>query len=230
MLKTQLSYKNAKELKTGINYTWRIDNSTDLVHKLHNLNKNINHTPKTVQTFDIEGFYDNIDLPELEKIIQIFTPKCFKIENKKYITINTQFKKAQWSNTIRNTKTIITLNENQIIQLQNWQLNNATIQYNNKTWKQIKGIAQGTNQSPDLADIILGHYEHEFMKHHKKQKNTNIINIFNNTTRKMDDILCINNDIINEWIYIDENQPHEIYPKKYFTITSEQTKPTNEVN
>lgn len=46
----------------------------------------------------------------------------------------------------------------------------------------------------------------------------------------MDDILCINNDITNKWLYQDTKNPHGIYPKKYFNITSDQDKPTNSVN
>jgi hypothetical protein len=226
MLKTQLHHYNQKELTTNINYTWRIDNSTDLIHKLQQLNKNENHIPQTLQSFDIERFYDNVDIPELEKIINIFTPKIFNITHKQFINVDINKKHAYWANTKHPNHLSLTAKE--ITNVQNWQLNNAIILYNGKAWKQTKGIAQGTNQSPDLADIILGHYEKEFMKFHKNNKN--IIDIFNNTSRKMDDILCINNNIIQEWLYQDNKQPNGIYPKKYFNITSDQEKPINTVN
>jgi len=228
MLNTQQQHNNTRYLLKGINTTWRIDNSTDLINKLHNLNKNTKHTPNTVQTYDIEGFYDNIDISEMEKIIKTFVPKMFKITNKKYIIIKNKNRSAYWSHKIDDFN--ITLTEESIIALQTWQLNNATIMYNNKIYKQIKGIAQGTNQSPDLADIILNHYEEQFIKHHHKNNNHQILSAFENTYRKMDDILCINNPITNKWIYQDETNPHGIYPKKYFTLTTEENQPQPTTN
>eukprot|EP00026_Physarum_polycephalum_P002143 Phypoly_transcript_02147.p1 GENE.Phypoly_transcript_02147~~Phypoly_transcript_02147.p1 ORF type:complete len:417 (+),score=71.68 Phypoly_transcript_02147:487-1737(+) len=133
MLKTQLAHYNQKEISTNINYTWRIDNSTDLIHKLQQLNKNNKHTPKTLQSFDIEGFYDNVDIPELENIIATFIPKCFKIAHKQFIIIDVNKKHAYWANNANPEQ--LSLTEEKIIQLQNWQINNAIITYNNKTWK-----------------------------------------------------------------------------------------------
>jgi len=228
LLQTQLQHNNAKYLTNNINTTWRIENSTDLINKLHNLNKNTQHTPKTLQTFDIEGFYDNIDIPEMENIIRTFVPKTFKLANKKFITLTNRLKTAKWTNEYN--PYVFTLEAHTIIHLQIWQLNNAVITYNNKAYQQIKGIAQGSNQSPDLADIILNHYEENFIKHHHKNNNNNILKAFENTYRKMDDILCINNPLTQQWLYQDNDQPHGIYPKKYFTITTDTKDPQPTAN
>jgi hypothetical protein len=51
------------------NRHWRIDNAIDVNYLLHQFNSSI-ETPTTIQSFDIEGFYDNIDIPKMEKIIK----------------------------------------------------------------------------------------------------------------------------------------------------------------
>jgi hypothetical protein len=61
---------------------------------LHHFNTS-NKTPTVIQTFDIEGFYDNIDIPEMEKILNIMILKAFEIAKKAYITINPKQNTAQ---------------------------------------------------------------------------------------------------------------------------------------
>ena len=127
-------------------------------------------TPTTVQSFDIEGFYDNIDLPEMEKIINQLIPKAFSIANKEYININPNSNKAYWTNykpaSSYKHKNTYTLSSQDIIDLQIWHLKNAHIVANNTVYRQIRGIGQGTNQSPDLADLILMFYEYQFIEYH----------------------------------------------------------------
>jgi len=166
MLEEQLKKAKTNSILNNIDTIWRINTSTDLTHKLHHLNQDEQHTPTTLQTYDIEGFYDNVDLPKLASIIQHFIPKMFQLTRCKYIKVNPRTYNAEWITYIPKDTRDIIMTENTITKLQTWHLNNFLIIYNNKVWKQIKGIGQGTNQSPDLADIILGHYKEKFIKKH----------------------------------------------------------------
>lgn len=197
---------------------------TSYINLIHQKN-----LPTSIQTFDIEGFYDNVDIEEMEKILGTLIPLAFKLANHKYLTVNPITNTTSWTNikpkTYKNRNNY-TFSEIDIINLQNWHLNNAHITYNKQIWRQIKGIGQGTNQSPDLADLILMYYEYQFVDYHTKH-NPNIAKQFNYTTRKMDDILFINNPNAINHIYQDETNPHGIYPRKFFTLTHDKPPSTS---
>lgn len=229
-----------KELQKNDNYLhqihqtnrhWRIDNATDINYLLHHFNTS-KLTPTTVQSFDIEGFYDNIDIPEMEEILYKLIPQAFEIANTPFLAINPKANTAYWTKTKLPDKykhnNTYTFSAQNLIDLQTWHLKNAHIHYNNKIWRQTKGIGQGTNQSPDLADLILMYYEYEFIDYHTKN-NKKIAQAFQYTTRKMDDILFINNPTAQQHIYKNETNPHGIYPQKFFTLTTDSL-PTQTVN
>ena len=64
----------------------------------------------------------------------------------------------------------------------------------------------GTNCSPLVADLFLFCYEGDFMSL-SNDKQTDVINAFNTTSRYLDDILNINN------VYF-ENMVSQIYPSE----------------
>jgi hypothetical protein len=96
--------------------------------------------------------------------------KAFEIAQKPYMIINLKQNTAQWKKTKNTLKykhnNSYTFISQDIIDLQTWHLKNAHIQYNNTTWRQTKGIGQGTNQSPDLVDLILMYYKYNFIDYH----------------------------------------------------------------
>lgn len=219
-----INYNN----KNNLNKSWMIENSHDLINILEKLN--YSSKPTSIQTYDIEGFYDNIDIKKLEKIVKKIIPKIFNKYRRKNMIINYKNNTANWTQqTTTQKKNHIILTAQQICELQIWHLNNTNIEYNGDIWRQIKGIGQGTNQSPDLADITLFYYENKFIKHHK-QHNPKIAQKFSTTLRKMDDLLFINNNKIDKWLYKTNEQKHGIYPKKYFNIISDQPSPTQSVD
>ena len=65
----------------------------------------------------------------------------------------------------------------------------------------------GTNCAPLVADLFLFCYERDFMISLSKDKQTNVIDAFNTTSRYLDDIL----NIIN--VYSD-SMVSQIYPSK----------------
>ena len=65
----------------------------------------------------------------------------------------------------------------------------------------------GTNCAPLVADLFLFCYERDFMMSLSDNKQANVINAFNTTSRYLDDILNINN------VYFD-NMVSQIYPSE----------------
>ena len=60
-------------------------------------------------------------------------------------------------------------------------------------YRQVVGIPMGTNCAPLVADLFLFCYEREFMMSLSGDKQVDIIDAFNTTSRYLDDILNINN-------------------------------------
>ena len=65
----------------------------------------------------------------------------------------------------------------------------------------------GTNCAPMVADLLLFCYERDFMMSLTDDKQADIIDAFNTTSRYLDDILYINN------VYFD-NVVSQIYPSE----------------
>ena len=60
-------------------------------------------------------------------------------------------------------------------------------------YQQIVGIPMGTNCAPLIADLFLYCYERDFMSDLHKSKRHDLIDMFNDTSRYLDDIFTIDN-------------------------------------
>ena len=84
-------------------------------------------------------------------------------------------------------------------------LDNIFIRFGTKLYRQVAGIPMGTNCTPLVADVFLFCYERDFMMSLSDDKQADVIDSFNTTSRYLDDILNINN------VYFD-NMVSQIYP------------------
>ena len=88
-------------------------------------------------------------------------------------------------------------------------LDNIYIRFGTKLYRQIVGIPMGTNCAPLVADLFLFCNEIDFMLSLSGDKQAEIIEAFNSTSRYLDDLLNIDNsffdDIVNQ-IYPSELQ------------------------
>ena len=84
-------------------------------------------------------------------------------------------------------------------------IDNIFIQFGTKLYRQVVGISMGTNCAPLVADLFTFCYERDFMISLSDDKQADVIDAFNTTSRYLDDILNINN------VYFD-NMVSQIYP------------------
>ena len=85
-------------------------------------------------------------------------------------------------------------------------LDNIFIQFGTKLYRQVAGIPMGTNLAL-VAYLFLFCYERDFMMSLSDDKQADVIDAFNSTSRYLDDILNINN------VYFD-NMVNQIYPSE----------------
>ena len=91
----------------------------------------------------------------------------------------------------------------------NFLLDNIFIRCGTKIFRQVAGIPMGTNCAPLVADLFLFCYERDFIMSLSDDKQADVIDAFNTTSRYLDDILNINNfyfDNMVSQIYASELQ------------------------
>ena len=84
-------------------------------------------------------------------------------------------------------------------------MDNIFIRFGTKLYTQVVRIPMGTNCAPLVADLVLFCYERDFMMSLSDDKQANIVDAFNTTSRYLDDTLNIDN------VYFD-NMVSQIYP------------------
>ena len=86
-------------------------------------------------------------------------------------------------------------------------LDNIFIRFGTKLYRQVVGIPMGTNCAPLVADLFLFCYERDFMMSLSDDKQADVIDAFNTTSRYLDDFLNIN------YVFFD-NMVSQIYPSE----------------
>ena len=71
-------------------------------------------------------------------------------------------------------------------------LDNIFILFGTKLYRQVVGISMGTSYAPLVADLFLFCYERDVLMSLSGDKQADVIDAFNTTSRYLDDILNIN--------------------------------------
>ena len=79
-------------------------------------------------------------------------------------------------------------------------MENIYVQFDGMVYQQIVGIPMGTNCAPLIADLFLYCYERDFMSDLQISKCHDLIDMFNDTSRYLDDIFTIDNPEFEKYI------------------------------
>ena len=88
-------------------------------------------------------------------------------------------------------------------------LDHIYIRFGSKLYRHIVGIPMGTNCAPLVADLFLFCYERAFMLSLPGANQSEVIEVFNSTSRYLDDVLNIHNnfyDIMDNHIYLQNSR------------------------
>ena len=75
------------------------------------------------------------------------------------------------------------------------------MQFDDMLYQQIVGIPMDTNCAPLITDLFLYCYERDFMSELHKCKRHDLIDLFNDTFRYLDDIFTIDNPEFEKYIH-----------------------------
>ena len=95
-------------------------------------------------------------------------------------------------------------------------LDNILIRFGTRLYRQVVWIPMSTNCAPLVADLFLFCYESVFMKSLSDDKQADVVDAFNNTSRNSYDILNINNVFLTRY-------PSELQLNKENTYDTEAT-------
>ena len=77
-------------------------------------------------------------------------------------------------------------------------MENIYVQFDGMIYQQIVGIPMGTNCAPLIGDLFLYCYERDFRSDLQKSKRHDLIDMFNDTSRYLDDIYSPSITLIRE--------------------------------
>ena len=98
-------------------------------------------------------------------------------------------------------------------------MENIYEQFEGMVYQQIVGIPMGTKCAPLIADLCLFCYERDFMSNLHKLKRYDLIDMFNDTSRYLDDIFTIDNPEFEK--HIPDIYPTELQLNKANTSDKE---------
>ena len=172
---------------------------------IFNLNYlNNSSSAKSVYSFDFKKLYTNLPHDKVLDKLSDLLRRCFDEKKVQFINISKKYK-ASWSDA-KKLNWSFTLDE--IIELFRFLLNNIYVKFRGKIYRQVIGIPMGCACAPQVADLFLFWYEHDYISRGVDDKNP-VIYSLKFASRYIDDLNTPNIssdtvDIICNDIYPDE--------------------------
>ena len=196
------SYCSTAYSRSGVNQMWILKNSKELVDNLRSPHFNSVHT---IRSYDFSTLYTTIPHDKLKLRLAELIKGAFCHKNGrrryKFLVLHSLGNYFVRDHTDSANK----YNENDIISMLNFLIDNIFVVFGGRVFQQTIGIPMGTNCAPLLADLFLYSYEAEFVQNLLKNKQKKLAVQFNSTFRYIDDVLSINNNQFHDHL-------HAIYP------------------
>ena len=196
---------------SNVNYFWSIKNSSEVVEKL----RLRNFQGSQVSSFDFSTLYTSLPHDLIKAKVLSLVNWCFNRESKSYLC--TSLKAGFFSNKKYDSYRCWSCAE--LCEAFTFLMENIYVQFDDMVYQQIVGIPMGTNCAPLIADLFLYCYERDFMSDLQKSKRHDLIDMFNDTSRYLDDIFTIDNPEFEK--YIPDIYPAELQLNKANTSDKE---------
>ena len=182
--------------RSGKNLFWSIKNSGEILDKL----KARDFNATSLSTYDFSTLYTTLPHNLIKDKLIDLLERTFQREGSPYFACNDR--NAFF--TSEKPKKYHVWSCQNVCDALTFLLDNIFVQFGTKLYRQVVGIPMGTYCAPLVADLFLFCYERYFMMSLADDKQADVIDAFNTTSRYLDDILNINN------VYFD-NMVSQIY-------------------
>ena len=180
-----IKYSETTFSNSNVNYFWSIKNSSEVIEKL----RLRNFRSSQVSSFDFSTLYTSLPHDLIKTKVLSLVNWCFNRESKTYLC--TSDKAGFFSNKKYDSYKCWSCAE--LCEAFTFLMENIYVPFDCMIYQQIVGIPMGTNCAPLIADLFLHCYEKDFMSDLQKSKRFDLIDMFNDTSRYLDDIFTIDN-------------------------------------
>ena len=175
VIKTGLEkYCSIKTSRSGVNNTWILKNSTNLLSSLSHLEV---HGATSIQTFDFSTLYTSIPHDLLKSRMSSIINNAFKYKNgaTRYTHIKVGRNFRYFTSDPLNDDNKYTAND--ICKMIEFLVDNIYVRFGGKLFRQMVGIPMRTNCVPLLADLFFYSYENEFLDKLIKEGKRKLVSI-----------------------------------------------------
>ena len=204
LLDTTLHYRDNFMFKfSNASGYWITKNKDSTTSNLNYLNNA--RSASSVNSFDFKKLYTNLPHDKLIDKISDLLQVCFQEKKSDFININSNFV-ARWSGVKKPSSWTYSCTD--IIELFKFLLNNIYVKFRGVVYRQVVGIPMGCDCAPQVADLFLYWYEHDYISGGVRNNNP-VVNSLKFASRYIDDLITPNIspevvDIICNDIYPDE--------------------------
>ena len=176
--------------KDNIKTCWIIDNNINVRKEIFKCNRGF-HKAKSISSFDFDTLYTSIPHGKLKYVISQVVKNSFNSSGKKFIRVTKSFK-GSFSDSDRKYKGTYILDEETIINLFNYMVDNCFILFKGKVYRQTIGIPMGIDPAPFIANLFLHYYENNYMNSLINSGNLSLASKLSRSFRYLDDLLGLN--------------------------------------
>ena len=206
VLRTIRNNNNYSRKRTNINKCFIIDNRNQVTDFIRSCNQE--NTAISVSTFDFKTLYTSIPHDKLKSSLATLIKSAFRSRKKNFITVTGSYAKLC---DVR--KSGFTLSLQQLINCINHIIDQNYIFYKGEIFRQCIGIPMGTNCAPDLANLFLHLYEHNYIDRLVRTNNTEAAQLLANMFRYQDDLIVFNDNNYFEQHWRDIYPPEMLLEK-----------------
>ena len=139
---------------------------------------------KSIYSFDFKKLYTNLPHDKVLNKISDLLRRCFKEKDVEFISINSKFK-ARWTSVKRPKSWTYKCDD--IIDMFKFLLDNIFVKFRGQIYRQIIGIPMGCDCAPQVADLFLFWYEHDYISRGVEDKNP-VVYALKFASRYIDDL------------------------------------------
>lgn len=184
--------------RTGISCYFSIDGSRKVTDKILSTNK------KNTSIFcaDFTSLFTNLPHETVKRNLGQLINLCFNNSGKQYINTNGSY--ISYTDNASSKKTYKNLD---VYMMLEFILDNSYAEYAGQIYRQTKGIPQGNNASPQIADLTLSYMEYIYITKTVTIEKPLAMHL-NKTFRYIDDLIHISH-LTEEFVYICKSMYHE---------------------
>ena len=174
--------------RSGKNLFWSIKKSCEVLNKL----KSRDIRASSMFTYDFSTLYTTLPHNLIKDKLVDIIERTFQRKDSFYIACNDRY--AFFTSDADRNYNLWSCQK--VWEVLTFLLDNIYIRFGSKLYRQIVGIPMGTNCAPLVADLFLFCYERDFMLSLSEDKQSDVIQAFNSTSRYLDDLSNIDNNFL----------------------------------